>query len=378
MAGDLDHVLHVLFEPLLRASPPPNGWRLASLDAEQGICVTLQRDAVYLLVELERRDAEQPCYARTSRFNVCARRLLSGEDGELAADERRAVDALVRLVESREGLLPHFERPTATRRVAIREVTVERLLVVEGERQYYANPYVGCTIGCAFCYVAERADFSRSLVGLPRLEWGRYADVKVNAAEVLAEEVRRYAPGSVRLSPIVTDPYQPLERKFRVTRACLEVMLPAGFSPVILTRAARVLDDLDVLAQFRGAAVGFSIPTDDDRVRRQFEPGADPIEDRLAAIAELRRAGVRTFAVVQPVLPMNPERLVARLAPHVDAVRVDRMYGMATTLPLYSAAGREDAAQEAFFAQTTKRLRDGFSAAGVRVDDLDDMARLLA
>ena len=58
------------------------------------------------------------------------------------------------------------------------------------------------------------------------------------------------------MSPIITDPYQPLERKYRITRACLEVLADAGFSPIILTRAARVVEDIDVLADCPGAAVG--------------------------------------------------------------------------------------------------------------------------
>jgi len=377
LSSDLADVVQILFEPLLRAVPPPRGWRLVSVDAEQGLCLTLGRGPVFLLVELEARDLERPCYARTARFNVCARRTLAGEGHSLSDGERRAVDQVVRLVSAREGRLPSFERPTASRRAAVREIRVDRLLTAEGDRDYYINPYVGCMIGCAFCYVAERADFSRSLVGLPQLPWGRYVDVKVNAAEVLREEVRDLAPGIVRLSPILTDPYQPLERKYRVTRACLEVLLEAGFAPVILTRAARVLDDLDLLREFPHAAVGFSIPTDDDRVRRDFEPGADPIEERLEALAELRRAGLTCFAVVQPVLPMNPEALAERLAEQVEVVRVDRMHSMHLAQPLYAAAGRVEAATDEFFAETTRRLCDAFTKLGVRLDDLDDMAGLV-
>ncbi|MCP4249457.1 MAG: radical SAM protein, partial [bacterium] len=227
---------------------------------------------------------------------------------------------MIALVRRREMELPEFERPTTSRRAEVREIRVDRLLIAEGANQYYINPYVGCMIGCEFCYVAERADFSRGLRGLPRLPWGRYVDVKINAAEILRAEVRRRPPGIVRLSPILTDPYQPLERRYRITRQCLEVLLEAGFTPVILTRAARVVDDIDVLARFSKLAVGLSVPTDDDRVRISFEPGGDPINDRLAALERLHGAGIPTFAVVQPILPMQPERLVERLAPNVQFV----------------------------------------------------------
>jgi DNA repair photolyase len=232
----------------------------------------------------------------------------------------------------------------------------------EGRGQYYLNPYVGCAIGCEWCYVAERADFSRELEGLPRLSWGRWVDVKQNAPEVLRQEVARHTPGIVRLSPIVTDPYQPLERRFRITRGCLEVLLEAGFSPCILTRSSRVLDDLPLLARFPHAAVGFSIPTDDDAVRRVFEPGAEPIEDRIEALQRLKEAGLSTFAVIQPVLPGNPERLAERLSPLIDVVRVDRMYG-----PGAHGEPQQEAA-----------LRDAFSRRGVPESELDDLSPVLS
>jgi DNA repair photolyase len=175
----------------------------------------------------------------------------------------------------------------------------------------------------------------------------------------------------------VTDPYQPLEKRYRITRGCLEVLLPAGFTPVILTRARRVLDDLELLRAHRNVAVGISLPTDDDDVRRAFEPGADPIPERLDALRTLRAAGVRTFAVVQPMLPMDPARLVAEVAPHVDAVRLDRMHELSGALPLYERAGLRDAATDAFAEEHLRRLTDGFSAAGVAIDVEDDLASLV-
>jgi DNA repair photolyase len=259
----------------------------------------------------------------------------------------------------------------------VRELLVDRVLVAEGAGHYYINPYAGCMIGCEFCYVIARADMSRRLEGLPKLPWGRYVDVKVNAAEVLREEVRANPPGPVRMSPILTDPYQPIERKYRIARQCLEVLLDAGFHPVILTRARCVVDDIELLQRFPRAAVGFSIPTDDDAMRRAFEPGADPIEDRIEALSRLHAAGIRTFAVIQPVLPMNVDHLVEVIAPHVDAVRVDRMYELERVGHLYEAAGVEYASTEAFFETTLGRLREAFAQRGLPLDEMDDMSGLL-
>ncbi len=371
----VDDVARELLAPLLAARPGPRGYRLVGWDAEQGIALTLERDGEPILVELERRREERPCFARTARFNVCARRPFDG--APLSDGDRRAVEQLVSVVRAREGALPAVERPGTARTSAVRRIAVERVLVAEGRGHYYLNPYVGCTIGCPFCYVAERADLSRSLEGLPPLEWGRYLDVKVNAAEVLAREAATAPPGVVRMCPILTDPYQPAERKHRITRQCLEVLGAHAFVPAILTRAALVVRDLDVLSRFPIAAVGFTIPTDDDAVRARFEPGADPVPERLEALRACHAAGLWTFAVIQPVLPMIPERLVELVAPYVRAVRIDRMYELARVRPLYEAAGRPDAMTDAFFERTEARLRALFAARGVPSEGLDDLRRLL-
>jgi DNA repair photolyase len=368
-----------LIEPVLRARPSEEQWRLVGWDAEQGIQVSLARGEEVLLVELEALDPSRPCYARTARFNVCARRSFQA-DRPLGPQERRVVDQFVAMILSRERRLPvlgPLDRAGGSGKAEVREIRVDRLLMPEGRGHYYVNPYVGCMIGCSFCYVAERAALSRALEGAPALPWGKYVDVKVNAAEVLRREVREHPPGVVRMSPILTDPYQPLERRYRITRACLEVLLEAGYSPVLLTRGARVREDLDLLARFPSAAVGISIPTDDDRVRSHFEPGADPVEARIAALAALHAAGVRTCAVIQPVLPMNVERLVDLLSPLVRAVRIDRMHRMDRALALYAAGGYAQAASDEFFDATEKTLRAGFRARGIAIDDLDDLAAAL-
>ena len=268
-------------------------------------------------------------------------------------------------------------RPEATRASAVREVSVARVLIPEGRGQYYLNPYAGCMIGCPYCYVGDRADLSRAFDGQAPYAWGRWVDVKVDAPEVLRREVRALPPGPVRMSPILTDPYQPLERTYRITRQCLEVLLEAGFSPVILTRGARVVEDLDLLARFPRAAVGLSIPTDDDAVRARFEPGADPVEARIDALARLRAAGLRTFIAVQPMLPMNPARLVDLTAPHAHVARIDRMYDLDRAAHLYVAADATEAMTDDYFARTGEALRSGFAARGVRVDALDDLDALL-
>lgn len=372
----MDALARELLAPLLAATPGPRQWRLVAWDCEQGIQVSLGRGDTVLLVEIEPRNDSLDCYLRTARFNVNARRTFRA-DLPLDDDERRVVDQLGAMLRIRERALPVIDRPTTSRGSAVREITVDRMLIPEGLGHYYVNPYVGCMIGCSFCYVDDRADLSRALEGLPRLPWGRWVDVKVNAAEVLRREVREHPPGIVRLSPIVTDPYQPLERTFRITRQCLEVLVDAGFVPMVLTRAARIREDYPLLARAKAAVVGFSIPTDDDRLRAEFEPGADPIEARIEALAEAHAMGLRTCAVIQPMLPMNVERLVAQLAPIVHVVRIDRMHRVDRAAADYARAGCPEALTDEFFEETAAALRAAFAARGVLADDLDDLAGAL-
>lgn len=372
----LDRIAGELLEPILQGQFAPAGWTLISWDVEQAICMTFESAHACVLLEFEERNDRLDCYARTARFNVCVRRQF--EDAQLSDTDRRFVDAVIGVVREREALLPNPERPDASRKTIVREVLVDRLLMREGKTQYYINPYVGCMIACPFCYVIDRADFSRRLEGLPQLPWGHYLDVKINAAEVLRGEIRAGQRGTVRMSPILTDPYQSAERRYRITRQCLEVLLDTDLAPVVLTRAPRILDDIELLKRFRRALVGFSIPTDDDRYRQIFEPGADPIPERFEALRALHAAGVRTFAVIQPVLPMNVDRLVDNVAPFVRAVRLDRLYVVERVKHIYDQHGLAAFATEQFAETTIRQLADAFRARGVRVDPLDDLESLLS
>jgi DNA repair photolyase len=373
----LEAVVADLFAPLLKVPIPFSGYRLLSWDAEQGLCLNIVKGDTVLLIELEERNDRLDCYARTSRFNICARRQF--EMGiTLTGEQRQVIDYVVNTIRLRERRLPVFDRPTTDRKSQVREILVDQVLIPEGRGHYYINPYSGCMIGCDFCYVAVRADYSRKLEGLPAIPWGRYVDVKVNAAEVLREEVRRHAPGFVRMSPILTDPYQSLEKHYRITRQCLEVMLESDFRPGILTRAARVVEDIDLLTGFKKAAVGFSIPSDDDRYRLIFEPGADPVEDRLEALRRCHEAGLATYAVIQPLLPMNVERLADLVAPYVSLVRLDRMHFIDRVWNYYTDNGLEYAAEEAFFEDLEGRLKETFRERGILLGELDDMAPLLS
>lgn len=165
------------------------------------------------------------------------------------------------------------------------------------------SPYRGCGHGCRYCYVRE---YPNALHGME--DWGRWSAPKLNAPELLWAQRHRLHDQCVFLAS-ATDPYQPLEREFRLTRACLEVLLRCATTRVVLhTRSPLVLQDLELLKDFGGRlSVGMSIPTDDDTVRQIVEPKAPPIPSRWAAVERLSHAGIQVGISVAPLMAMaNP------------------------------------------------------------------------
>jgi DNA repair photolyase len=168
-----------------------------------------------------------------------------------------------------------------------------------------ANFYKGCSHGCVYCYVPSLIHDER--------DWGGFVDVKLNAPEVLERETRRMDPTPVFLSS-ATDPYQPVEARYRITRRCLEVLQKRGFPVTILTRSPLVLRDIDLLKRFEWLRVGFSISTVPDR---RFEPGVAPLERRVECLRRLHSEGIRTWVSLAPIIPgqmlLDMERLVPEL-----------------------------------------------------------------
>ncbi|RLC75668.1 MAG: radical SAM protein [Chloroflexi bacterium] len=183
--------------------------------------------------------------------------------------------------------------------VIVREIKCKSILIKSGIEgvDYAVNPYVGCGHGCVYCY----ARFMKRFTG-HKEKWGEFVDVKLNAAEVLAWQMRRAKRGNISFGT-VTDPYQPLEKKYEITRACLEVLTAYDFPISILTKSDLVLRDLDLLQRLKDVEVGFTIITLDDEVRRVFEPRSSPVPARLKALAKLAEAGIKTWAFCGPLLP---------------------------------------------------------------------------
>ena len=139
-----------------------------------------------------------------------------------------------------------------------------------------------------------------------------------------------------------------------MTRQCLEILAENDWPVVIQTRSPLVLRDLDIIRDAREFEVGLSVTTADDSIRELFEPCAPPIAERIAALDALHRAGVRTYAMIAPVLP-GAEGLAELLKGKVDYVLVDRMnYHYADWV--YRKHGLEDALTDEFFDRATQDL----------------------
>lgn len=160
---------------------------------------------------------------------------------------------------------------------------------------YSLNPYRGCQHNCAYCYVPN-------ILRIPRKEWGNFVNIKTNIPIILSNELKHKKRGVVGIST-VTDPYQPIEKKYKLTRFCLEQLLIHDFPVCIQTKSDLILRDLDIISKFSKAEVMVSIGTLNDGERKIFEPSASSINDRLNALKKCSDEGIRTTVFFGPVYP---------------------------------------------------------------------------
>lgn len=160
---------------------------------------------------------------------------------------------------------------------------------------YALNPYRGCEHACIYCYAP-------SVIHRDRLKWGKLIEAKVNLPRVLSKELRVKTKGVVGIGT-VTDPYQPAEKKHEITRRCLELLLLHDFPVCIQTKSSLVLRDIDLFKKLSDLEVGMTLTSHDDGVREKLEPGASSVEERLHALSELSKQGIKTWVFLGPVMP---------------------------------------------------------------------------
>jgi DNA repair photolyase len=203
------------------------------------------------------------------------------------------------------------------------------------------NPYMGCVHRCTFCYVrafelrADRPFDDR---------YGVSIRVKVNIADVLRRELGRksWKRESVAMGA-ATDPYQPAEGRYRLTRACIQALAEASNPFSIITRGPMIVRDIDALAEASRRAnvsVTFSIPTLDEEVWRKTEPSTAHPRQRLKAVKALTEAGIRAGIGMAPILPGISDR-PEQMAEVVRAAREAGACGIWTNLLFLRPGTRE-------------------------------------
>jgi DNA repair photolyase len=176
------------------------------------------------------------------------------------------------------------------------------------------NPYRGCEHGCIYCYARP----THAYLGLsPGLDFETHLFAKPDAPALLARELAApdYGPRMIALGTN-TDPYQPIEKKFQITRRILEVLRDAGHPVGIVTKSALVLRDLDILGEMARrnlVKVALSVTSLDHRLARAMEPRAATPQRRLEAIRRLSEAGIPTAVMVAPIVPAINDAEIERI-----------------------------------------------------------------
>jgi DNA repair photolyase len=206
------------------------------------------------------------------------------------------------------------------------------------------NPYRGCYHQCVFCYARRTHTFlERSGIG----DWGSDLSAKVNAVSVVRRELSRPSwRGEHVAIGTATDPYQPLEGRYRITRGILVELARARTAAHLITRSPLVVRDIDVLqdlARAAGAGVCVSIPTLDEALARKIEPTVAPPRQRLRAVRMLADAGLRVGVAIAPILPHLTDSEESLRAVHIAAADAG------ATQAWHSLLNLNEVARESYF-----------------------------
>lgn len=196
------------------------------------------------------------------------------------------------------------------------------------------NAYRGCEHGCIYCYARPTHawhDLS------PGLDFETQLFAKPDAARLLRETLAkpRYAPRVIAMGTN-TDPYQPIERRYRITRELLEVCLDARHPVTITTKSDRILRDLDLLAELASrklAAVAISVTSLDPRLSGKLEPRCPSPAKRLAALGRLVEAGVPTHCSISPIIPAITDEFIEAIVERAAALGVQSIGWIPLRLP---------------------------------------------
>jgi len=170
--------------------------------------------------------------------------------------------------------------------------------------------YIGCTHRCIYCYARFFCRWRKQ-----KEKWGEFVDVKINAPELVAKESKDKT-GSVLLG---IEPYQPIEKKYKLTRKVLQNLNP-NLKLLILTKSDLIIRDIDLFKRFKNIELGLTITTLNENIKNVFEPFSPSSHARLGALRKLKQEGFYTYVFVGPILPYltDLERIFKEISPFVD------------------------------------------------------------
>lgn len=181
-----------------------------------------------------------------------------------------------------------------------REISCKSILNKSGITgiDFALNPYIGCEHSCVYCY----AVFMKRFTTHPE-EWGEFVDIKINAPQILKMQLERLKSKSFISIGTVCDAYQPIEKKYQITRKILEILKYYHHYVSILTKSNLILRDIDLLRKIKEIEVGFTIATINLKVKKIFEPNSPSVQERFSAIKTLTENDIKTWVFVAPILP---------------------------------------------------------------------------
>jgi DNA repair photolyase len=182
--------------------------------------------------------------------------------------------------------------------------------------EYQADTYVGCEHYCYYCYALAQAE----------TDWSNEILMHNDIVDQLSEEIEKIPSQTIYMG-YHTDPYQPCEAEYQQTRKVLELFSHKGFSANILTKSDLVVRDIDILKEMKDAAVSVSVAFNDNQTRRLFEANTIDIEKRIEVLHKLKDSGIRTGALLCPVIPYITDaiQLIDMLEPYADVIWI---YGL--------------------------------------------------
>jgi len=205
----------------------------------------------------------------------------------------------------------------------IQEVACKTIINKSSLADFTLNCYVGCSHRCLYCY----ARYMQKLKNRPQ-EWGNFVEVKINAAQALRRQIKKIrAPKEVFMSS-VCDGWQPIEAKYKLSRACLKMLLETGFSVSILTKSSLILRDFDLLASYKTPSLGMTLTALEKNIQKALEPYASESLERINALKIAQDKGIKTWVFLGPLIPefTDTSSNIKALFSALRGLNLDRIY----------------------------------------------------